>query len=72
MLVGDHIFATDESGLTSIIKATPAGFEEPDQNRLTNEVFATPVIAGGRIYYRGAVVGGDQRQEWLFCLGNSE
>lgn len=69
VLVGEYILATDESGLTSVIKATAAGFEEPSQNQLGNEVFATPVVAGGRIYYRAAIVDGDQRQEWLYCLG---
>jgi outer membrane protein assembly factor BamB len=69
VLVGDRIYATDESGVTSVFKATPDGFEEPVQSRLANEVFATPVIAGSRIYYRAAVVEGDQRQEWLYCLG---
>ena len=50
-------------------KATPAGYEELGQNQLANEVFASPVIAGSRIYHRAAVGDGDQRQEGLYCLG---
>jgi outer membrane protein assembly factor BamB len=69
VLVGERLYVTDEAGLTWIFKATPAGYEELGQNQLANEVFASPVIAGGRVYHRAAVVDGDQRQEWLYCLG---
>ncbi|MFO1093841.1 MAG: PQQ-binding-like beta-propeller repeat protein, partial [Planctomycetaceae bacterium] len=69
VLAGDRIYATDESGRTTVFKASPEKFESLAENQLAQEVFATPVIAGGRIYHRAATIDGDQRQEWLYCLG---
>lgn len=69
VLVGDRIYVTDEAGQTTVFRASIGDFEELAVNQLAGEVFATPVIAGGRIYYRAAVGEGDQRQEWLYCLG---
>lgn len=67
--VGDLVYATSESGQTTIFKAIPDRFEKVAENQLGDEVFATPVIAAGCIYHRVAVQTGDQRQEWLYCLG---
>jgi outer membrane protein assembly factor BamB len=69
VLVDDRIYVTDESGLTSVFRATPEKFEQLAQSQLGNEVFATPVIARDRILYRAAVVDGAHRQDWLYCLG---
>lgn len=69
VLVGENIFVTDESGKTHIFKALPDGFESVGENQLGDEVFATPVICGSRIYTRVAQRTGDTRQEMLYCLG---
>jgi outer membrane protein assembly factor BamB len=69
VLVGDNIFATDEDGKTHIFKASPDGFESTGENKLGDEVFATPVICGNRIYTRVAHRNRDTRQEMLYCLG---
>jgi outer membrane protein assembly factor BamB len=71
VLVGDHIFATNEAGRTFIFKAKPQGFELVAENQLADEVLATPVIAGSRIFMRAAVKTAGQRQEMLYCLGKS-
>ena len=68
--VGELIFATNEDGETFIFRAEPAGYQEVGKNKLGESVFATPVISGNRIYARVAHYQGDQRQEYLYCLGN--
>lgn len=73
VLVGDRIYATNEKGVTYIYKATPAKLELEQKNQLGDDVLATPTICGGRIYHRVAMVGKDKkRQEWLYCLGNTQ
>jgi len=72
ILVGEHIFATNESGRTFIFKATPKAFDLVGENKLGNEVLATPTICGGRIYMRVATQNKGQRQEMLYCLGKRE
>ena len=69
VLVGENIFATDEDGKTHIFKTSPDGFELVGENKLGDEVFATPVICGSRIYTRVAHRNGETRQEMLYCLG---
>ena len=69
MLVGDRIYATDESGRTCLFRASPDGFELIAENQLGDECFATPAICGSRIYSRVAHIDGDQRQEVLYCIG---
>jgi outer membrane protein assembly factor BamB len=69
VLVGENIFVTSEDGKTHIFKASPDGFESVGENELGDEVFATPVFCGNRIYTRVAHRNGDSRQEMLYCLG---
>lgn len=69
VLAGEHIFVTSESGKTHIFKASPSGFELIGENKLGDEVMATPVICGSRIFTRVAHQNGDSRQELLYCLG---
>ncbi len=69
--VGDHIYATNESGETFIYNANPAKFERVAKNKLGDEVFATPTICNSRIFMRVAEQRGDQRQEMLYCIGSN-
>jgi outer membrane protein assembly factor BamB len=69
VLVGDNLYATNESGQTFIYKANPTKFELVAQNKLGDEVYATPAICGGRIYMRVVENIGGKRQEVLYCLG---
>lgn len=68
-LVGDHLFATSETGQTSIFKARADKFELVAENQLGDEAFATPAICGGRIYMRVVEKTGEERQEVVYCLG---
>ena len=69
IVVNGNILVTDEAGTTSIFKATPDAFQMVGQNKLGDEVFATPAICGGRIFTRVAFHRDGKRQEVLFCLG---
>ncbi len=72
VLVGEHIFATNESGRTFIYKADPAGFKAVGENQLGSEAMATPTICGSRIYMRVASQQNGKRQEMLYCIGTAK
>jgi outer membrane protein assembly factor BamB len=69
VLVGDKIFVVNEAGHAYIFKASPEGFSLIGENQLGDECFATPVFAGNRIYLRVATGTEQQRQEYVYCLG---
>ena len=69
MLVGETIYATDESGKTTLFRADPSGFKKLGTNQLGDEMFATPTICGGQLFMRVAFREGEQRQEVLYCIG---
>jgi outer membrane protein assembly factor BamB len=69
VLVGDRIYAIDESGKCSIFSAQPNEFRLIGQNQLPGEVFATPTIVGGQIFLRLAENKDGRRQEMLYCFG---
>ncbi|MFN3192383.1 MAG: PQQ-binding-like beta-propeller repeat protein [Aureliella sp.] len=70
VIVGSQIFACNESGECFVFEATPKEFKRLAKSKLGDEVFATPTIADSRIYHRVAMGIGDDRQEWLFCVGS--
>lgn len=69
VLVGDQIHAVSESGDYFIFKADPAGLEIVAKNKVGDEVFATPSIAGKQIFLRIADYEGEKRSERLVCFG---
>ena len=69
VLVGDLIYAANESGRTHIFEANPAAFKLIAANTFAGETMATPAICGGRIYLRTAVRKEGRRQEMLVCVG---
>ncbi len=69
VLVGAHIFATNEAGHTYIYKASPTAFSLVAENQLGEECFATPAICGSQIYTRVALQSEGRRREMLYCLG---
>jgi outer membrane protein assembly factor BamB len=70
VLVGEHIYAVNEEGRTFIFKANPEKFELVAENKLGEEVFATPTICNSRIYMRVAQQLGGHRQEFLYCIAD--
>ncbi len=69
VMVGNRIYASNVGGKTFVFEATPKNFKLVAQNQLGDEAYASPVICGGRIYLRVAKHG-DDRQEFLYCIGN--
>ena len=69
VLVGNLLFATSEAGKTYILKASPEAFELVGENQLGSDVFATPTFVGSRIYMRVASMRENQREEFLYCVG---
>ena len=61
LLVSGNVVAIDEGGTAVVFKATPAGFEKLAENALGEAVFATPAVADGKLYVRGA--------KTLYCIG---
>ncbi|HUE74500.1 MAG TPA: PQQ-binding-like beta-propeller repeat protein [Pirellulaceae bacterium] len=70
VLVGENLYAVNEAGQCFIFKASPEKFELVAENKLGDEVYATPAICGSRIYMRVVERTGGQRQEMLYCLGS--
>lgn len=70
IMVGDRIYASNVSGTTFVFKATPQRFELLARNQLGNQAYASPVLCGSRLYLRVAHTDG-QRQEFLYCLGDT-
>ena len=68
VMLGDNIFATNESGKTFIFRASSNGYKQIAENQLGEEVFATPTICGDRIYMRVASTVEGKRQEALYCI----
>jgi len=58
-----------ESGDYFIFKADPAGLEIVAKNKVGDEAFATPSIAGKQIFLRVADYAGEKRSERLVCFG---
>jgi outer membrane protein assembly factor BamB len=69
VLVGDDLWATNESGQSFIFAADPQEFRLIAENQLGSECFATPAICGSRVYHRVATQVDGRRQEFLYCLG---
>ena len=72
VLVGDHIYAANETGSFFVFKADPSRFERLAENKLGDEVFATPAICDGQIFARVAHRKDDSREEMLYCIGKDE
>lgn len=68
VLVGDLIYATNESGITFVYRADPERFEQVAANKLGDQAFACPTICGSRVYMHVAEEIDGKTQEMLYCL----
>ena len=66
---GDCVYFANERGVVFVVKATPERFEQVAENRLGDEIFATPIVSHGRMYARYADSSDGSRQEFLVCIG---
>lgn len=72
VLVGDLVYAPNDSGDTFVFHADPEKFEQVAVNTLGVQAMSSPTICGSRIYVRVAEESDGQRQETLYCLARQE
>jgi outer membrane protein assembly factor BamB len=60
VLVGDKFVIVDERGKAVVLKANPTAFEKVGDGDIGEAVFASPAVADGKLYIRGA--------KHLFCI----
>ncbi len=70
VLAGNHIYCANQRGVTFVIKPDPDKFMLVAENRLGDEVFATPTIVDSKIFLRVADRSSGSRKEWLYCLAS--
>ncbi len=64
VLADGNIYAANDKGVTTVFRASSAGFQPVAANDLQEFCYTTPAIANGRIFIR---TGGN-----LYCIGHSE
>jgi len=73
VLSDEHIFLPNAAGKCFVFKANTEAFELVAENVFGEseeaEIYATPVICGGRMYLRVASRVDGTRQETLYCIG---
>lgn len=69
LLADGRIYVASEAGEVFVFRATPDRFVLLAENRLGDEVFATPVALGDRLYVRYAAMEDGKRQEYVAALG---
>lgn len=68
-LVGDRIYAANESGECLVFRADPSGLVILAKNKVGDEVYSTPSICGSEIFLRVAFYSGEERHEKIICYG---
>ncbi len=68
VLAGGNLYATDESGQTTVFAASRDRFDVKATNRLGQQTYSSMAICGSRVYHRVATSDGGGRKEWLYCL----
>ena len=68
VLAAGNLYATDESGLTTVFAASRQGLDIKARNRLGQQTYSSMAICGGQVFHRVARMDGS-RHEWLYCLG---
>ncbi|WP_339745759.1 PQQ-binding-like beta-propeller repeat protein [uncultured Rubinisphaera sp.] len=72
VIVNNVLMATNEAGETFVINIDSDEFELLGRNQLGEESFATPVVCDSKIFMRVASKIGDERKEFLYCLGKKQ
>ena len=69
VFAGGHIYQANEQGTWYVFKPSPEKFELVAENKLGDEAFPSPAVAGNQLFIRTATRSGGKRQEWLYCFG---
>ncbi|NNE90524.1 MAG: PQQ-binding-like beta-propeller repeat protein [Verrucomicrobiales bacterium] len=67
-LVGDKIYAGNESGTVYVFSARPDKLEVLSEQKIADEIFSSPSICGGQIFLRVANYRGVTRSESIVCF----
>ena len=68
VLANGHIYWANEGGSLYVFKANPQKCELVAENRIGNDSFPSPAVAGSQLFLRVAH-NGSGRQEALYCFG---
>ena len=68
-LADGKLYAANEAGDFFVAEASPKQFKILSKNKLGDEIFASPVICGKRLFQRTAQRSGSERQEFLYSIG---
>jgi outer membrane protein assembly factor BamB len=70
VLAAGNLYATDESGQTTVFAASRKGLDIKAKNRLGQQTYSSMAICNSRIFHRVAMTNTSDgsRNEWLYCL----
>ena len=68
VICNGNIYVADLSGNSYVFKASGEGYESVSKNRLGDDCYASPAIAGDAIFFRVGFGKEDSRQEKIFCI----
>lgn len=71
ILVGDKIYAINEKSEGFVFEANPKELKLLGKCSIGDEMFASPVVADGRLYLRVAFYDGAKRSERLVCISSN-
>lgn len=68
VLIGQHIYAASEQGNVVVFEASTNGLEKVAENKMGDEIWASPVAAHGQLFLRVARDSGSGRQETIYSV----
>ena len=71
VICNGHVYVSDLSGNHYVFIASGDSFQQISKNRLGDNCYASPAIAGDAIFLRVGIGQGTNRKEKLFCIAES-
>ncbi len=68
LLVGETILACSERGHIVTFRASTKKFEQLSEFKYDDEIYASPIVAGGNVLLRAANTVNEMRRETLYCF----
>lgn len=72
VICNGNVYVADLSGNSYVFKANGESYELLSKNRLGNDCYASPAIAGDAILLRVGIGKAENRREKLFCIAEEE
>lgn len=70
VICNGNVYVADLSGNSYVIKASGEGYELVSKNKLGDDCYASPAIAGDALFFRVGVGQGADRSEKLYCIAH--